>query len=124
MTKEAAGGRLPRPPDVEADFAQGLERGGKSGDYIIGLEVRHGGNGLTVAILSRKGKKVSSVRWSRGTCRERSEASLYRLSVNVYLESRSGSLELGLAPGSQLVAPSSVLSLAGTNKPRRNPVKR
>src|SRR5438552_17799758 len=45
MTKEAACGRLPRPPDVETDFAQRLERGGKSGNYIIGLEVRHGGNG-------------------------------------------------------------------------------
>ena len=67
MTKEATGGRLPRPPDVETDFAQRLERGGKSGDYIIGLEVRHGGNGLTV--LSRKGKKVSSDRWQRITCR-------------------------------------------------------
>src|SRR2546423_14930713 len=69
MTKEAAGGRLPRPPDVEADFTQGLEGGGKSGDYIIGLEVRHCGNGLTVAVLSRKGKKVSSARWQRVTCR-------------------------------------------------------
>src|SRR5437762_7029985 len=69
MTKEAACGRLPRPPDVETDFAQRLERGGKSGDYIIGLEVRHGGNGLTVAVLSRKGKKVSSARWQRVTCR-------------------------------------------------------
>jgi hypothetical protein len=48
MTKEAAGGRFPRPPDVEADFAQRFERGGKSGDYIIGLEVRHDGNGSIV----------------------------------------------------------------------------
>src|SRR6059058_3413429 len=36
MTKQAASGRLPRPPDVETDFAQGLEGGGKSRDYIIG----------------------------------------------------------------------------------------
>src|SRR5947208_12569081 len=36
MTKEAASGRLPRPPDVETDFAQGLEGRGKSGDDIIG----------------------------------------------------------------------------------------
>src|SRR5205823_9083532 len=63
MTKEAAGGRLPRPPDVKADFAQGLERGWKGRDYIIGLEVRHGADGLTVAVLSRKGKEVSSARW-------------------------------------------------------------
>src|SRR5205085_1680248 len=44
MTKETAGGRLPRPPDVEADFAQRLKGGGKGGYYIIALEVRHGGN--------------------------------------------------------------------------------
>ena len=44
MPKEAASRRLPCPPDVEADFAQRLERGGKSGDYIIGVEVRHGRN--------------------------------------------------------------------------------
>jgi hypothetical protein len=53
MTKEAASGRLPRPPDVETDFAQGLESGRKSGDYVIGLEVRHGGNERpNIAILS------------------------------------------------------------------------
>src|SRR6476469_1527104 len=78
MTKQAPGGRLPRPPDVETDFAQGLEGGGKSGDDIIGLKIRHGGNGLTV--LSRKGKKVSSDRWQRVTCRGRREAPGYRLS--------------------------------------------
>ena len=65
MTKKAARGRFPRPPDVETDFAQRFERGGKSGDYIIGLEVRHGGNGSIVT----KGKKVSSARWQRVTCR-------------------------------------------------------
>ncbi len=56
MTKEAAGGRLPRPPDVEAHFAQRLERGGKGGDYIIALEVWHGGKRANIAILSRNGK--------------------------------------------------------------------
>src|SRR5207253_10094426 len=59
MTKEAAGGRLPRPPDVEADFAQGLERGRKGRDYIIGLEVRHGGKEANIAILSRNGKAAN-----------------------------------------------------------------
>ena len=54
MTKKAAGGRLPRPPDVETDFAQGLEGGGKSGDYIIGLKIRHGGNGLNSGIVSKR----------------------------------------------------------------------
>ena len=44
MTKEAASGRLPRPPDVKADFAQRLEGGGKGGDYVVTLEIRHGGN--------------------------------------------------------------------------------
>ena len=43
MTEEATGGRLPGPPDVEANFAERLERGGKSRDYIIGLKVRHYG---------------------------------------------------------------------------------
>ena len=56
MTKEAAGGRLPRPPDVEAHFAQRFERGGKGGDYIIALEVWHGGKAANIAILSRNGK--------------------------------------------------------------------
>ena len=56
MTKEAAGGRLPRPPDVEAHFAQRFECGGKGGDYIIALEVWHGGKAANIAILSRNGK--------------------------------------------------------------------
>src|SRR5438067_2025493 len=56
MTKKAAGGRLPRPPDVEAHFAQRFERGGRGGDYIIALEVWHGGKGANIAILSRNGK--------------------------------------------------------------------
>ena len=29
MTEKATGGRLPRPPDIEADFAERLEGGGK-----------------------------------------------------------------------------------------------
>src|SRR6266480_7671668 len=56
MTKEAARGRFPRPPDVEAHFAQRFERGGKGGDYIIALEVWHGGKAANIAILSRNGK--------------------------------------------------------------------
>ena len=65
MTKEATGGRLPRPPDIETDFAQGLEGGGKSGDYIIGLKIRHGGNGLTSRFCHRKGKQNLKRRWQR-----------------------------------------------------------
>src|SRR5881392_1129576 len=59
MTKEAAGGRLPRPPDVEAHFAQRFERGGKGGDYIIALEVWHGGKAAKLP-KDRKSTRLNS----------------------------------------------------------------
>ena len=52
MTEKAAGGRLPRPPDIGADLTERLEGGGKGGYYIIGVKVRHGGKGANIAILS------------------------------------------------------------------------
>jgi hypothetical protein len=65
MTKEATRGRLPCPPDVDADFAQRLERWGKGGDYIIALEGRHDGKVANIAILSRNGKAANLGRRSR-----------------------------------------------------------
>jgi hypothetical protein len=52
MTEEAAGGRLPCPPDIGADLAERLEGGGKGRYYIIGVKVRHGGKRPNIAILS------------------------------------------------------------------------
>ena len=59
MTEEATGGRLPRPPDIEADVAERLEGGGKGRYYIIGVEVRHGGKRANIAILSRNRKAAN-----------------------------------------------------------------
>jgi hypothetical protein len=59
MTEKATGGRLPRPPDIEADFAERLEGGGKGRYYIIGVEVWHGGKRANIAILSRNGKAAN-----------------------------------------------------------------
>src|SRR5205085_5168813 len=42
MAKEAAGGRLPRPPKIEAHLPKRLERRGKRGNHIINLKRRHG----------------------------------------------------------------------------------
>ena len=52
MTEEATGGRLPRPPDIGADFAEGLEGSGEGWYYIIGVKVWHGGKRANIAILS------------------------------------------------------------------------
>jgi hypothetical protein len=59
MTEEPPGGRLPRPPNVGADFAERLEGGGKGRYYIIGMKVRHGGKRAIIAILSRNGKAAN-----------------------------------------------------------------
>jgi hypothetical protein len=52
MTEEATGGRLPRPPDIEADLTERLEGVRKGRDYIIGVKVRHGGKRANIAIFS------------------------------------------------------------------------
>src|SRR5438270_10824546 len=41
MTEEAAGRRLPRPPEVEGQLPKRLQRSGKGRDYVIGLKCRH-----------------------------------------------------------------------------------
>jgi hypothetical protein len=52
MTKEAASGRLPGPPEVGTDLAERLEGGGEGWYYIIGVKVWHGGKAANIAILS------------------------------------------------------------------------
>ena len=42
MAEEAAGGRFPRPPEIENHLAQRLERGRERGDHVIGVIGRHG----------------------------------------------------------------------------------
>ena len=41
MAKEAAGGRLPRPPEIEDHFAQRLEGRRKLGNDAVGLKLGH-----------------------------------------------------------------------------------
>ncbi len=46
MAEETARGRLPRPPQIEDDLAQRLERGREHRDDVVGLEGRHAALGV------------------------------------------------------------------------------